>query len=126
MKSKSIRYLITIAMMPLALLMGEAAIAASDNTTKAKRPSEEMANSGEQNKDAFEQASGMERDQPTGPDPTPGEMKQQQPHNSNIEQEVKEAKEKEMQDQKSEETPQTKEEVEKKLQEEGIPPTTSK
>lgn len=126
MKSKSISYLIAIGIMPLGLVLSGASMAASDNpTTGAKAPSEEIAGTGEANKDAFEQASGMQRDQPTGPDPTPGEMKQQQPHNSNIEQEVKEAKEKEMKDQTSE-TTKTREDIEKKLKEEGIPPTTSK
>lgn len=124
MKSKSIHRFVIAVSMPLGLLLGGATMAATaDTTTQAKEPSEELAGSGKDNKDAFEQASGMKRDQPTGPDPTPGEMKQQQPHNSNIEQEVKEAKTEEMKG-KTSETPQNKEDVEKALQEEGIPPAT--
>lgn len=127
MKSKSISHLIALGIMPLSLLLiGPLMAASSTSTPDAKAPSEEQISINKEDKDAFEQASGMKRDQPTGPDPTPGEMKQQQPHNSNIEQEVKEAKEKEIKNEaEAEKTPKNKEEVEKQLKEEGIPPPTT-
>lgn len=95
MKSKSVRSFIVIGVIPLGLLLNSPIMANSTNTITQTESSVESA---KESKDAFEQASGMKRDQPTGPDPTPGEMKQQQPHNSNIEQDVAEAKEKETQE----------------------------
>lgn len=95
----------------------------TNTSPDAKAPSENEI-SEESGKDAFEQASGMERDQPTGPDPDP-EMKQQQPYpaSSEIEKEVAEGKQKDK-DQKDDSS-KNREDVEKELKE-GIPPAPIK